>query len=208
MQLAELRAALKCQFVLNAIEKNEKPLQVPKEADLTVTDRATTAGRASTKKMEVFIKWWAPEEFQGISAIRRTFLHREIIYAFEDETLLDKYKKLELITQEEINTIKKKIADLKNETSESGGIVTLEGTDLGRDEAFFSFRSWYKGGQVRLGSILSLCCYCLITTMVVMMLMMNILTSTISASCSFYAYIPHLSISLLLACIMLTIHYC
>ena len=144
MQDIEIKAALRTAFVLAASQAEERPLALPTEADFTARDPNTSAGRAALKKVQLFVNWWAPDAFGGLSVHRKQFLFRESVHACRDEALSKKYKDAGFIDADGL----KALQTLADKVSEDKSSVVLEGSLLEGNQDFFNFRSWHIGGQV------------------------------------------------------------
>jgi len=144
MQDTEIRAALRTMSVLAANQAQEIPLSLPTEKDFAARDPDTSAGRAAIKKLRLFIAWWAPDAFAGLSPHRKEFLFRESLYACKDEDVANKYVAAGFIDADGL----KELHAIVDKVSEDKDATKLEGSLLDGNQAFFDFRSWYGGGQV------------------------------------------------------------
>ena len=106
-------------------------------------DPNTSAGRAAAKKVDIFVKWWAPKDAKtntySLTALRKQFLFYEAMYTAKSMDLSELVS-MGILDEEAVKPLKAKCTKVLEEGPEA--IRSIEGTALDGDEDFFKFRSW------------------------------------------------------------------
>lgn len=161
MKITELRAAIRCEYVQVRALNHHPVVRLPLEEELNTADvfavLETGSGAAAlARHVSLFVDWWAGLEPQT-SKIRGEFLFIESVHASLDSDLSNVFVQQGFCTIEELQLLQT-FADSKVKqiatAVEYGRHVMVESNSTSEEEesvarkTFFTFRSWYKGGQV------------------------------------------------------------
>ena len=158
MKVVEIRAAIRCEYVQARAFLHFPPIRLPSDEELESEELvkffSTGKESSSLSRLNSFLEWWIGSDFSRTAKIRRDFLHLECLYALQNKTVIGNFVKDGFAAAEEIQSLQQWAAtNVKKvyNTLELNKAISIDILPDSTDEAerlFFSFRSWYKGGQV------------------------------------------------------------
>ncbi len=163
MQILEIRAALRTNWLREAAAAFYPPIVLPVDDDILLGDNlpeeesrsakkgkkagAPTGPSPDEKQKEVwrlFLDWWVGQNPLAVTKIRGEFHLREALFAAQQESVTKRYLESTLTSKEGVAALGRYAETMT--TNLAAGKVKKD--TLPSMPEFKKFRSWYKGGQV------------------------------------------------------------
>lgn len=160
MQILEIRAALRTNWLREAAAAFYPPIVLPVDDDIHLGDnlpeeesrsakkgkKAPTGPSPDEKQKEVwrqFLDWWVGQSPMVVTKIRGEFHLREALFAAQQESVTKRYLESTLTTKEGVAALGR-YAETMTANLAAGKVKK---DTLPSMPEFKKFRSWYKGGQ-------------------------------------------------------------